>query len=172
MTTAPAIRRPSSTRRFVRRILGLAAIGALVVGPYVGWQLYHRHVEDRRLRETIADLDVRDPRWRLEHLEADRAVVPDAVEEHSLMPSVHLVSDEEVTAEQVRSQSSPWMAWSYLAAGALLLAIIGTWLVWFSASLQRKFQEEDIRAACQRVMPDTAERCFDTVVIQRGGVRR
>jgi hypothetical protein len=56
--------------------------------------------------------------------------------------------------------------------GAVFLAVIGTWLVWFSASVQRKFQEEDIRAACQRVMPDTAERCFDTVVIQRGGVRR
>jgi hypothetical protein len=54
----------------------------------------------------------------------------------------------------------------------VILAVIGTWLVWFSAYVQRKFQEEDIRAACRRVMPDTAERCFDTVVIQRGGVRR
>lgn len=88
------------------------------------------------------------------------------------MPSVHLVSDDEATAAQAGSQRSPWMAWSYLAAGALLLTIIGTWLVWFSASLQRRFYEEDIRAACQRVMPDTAERCFDTVVIQRGGIRR
>lgn len=88
------------------------------------------------------------------------------------MPSVHLVSEEEALAAPVRSPTSPWMAWRYLAAGAVLLAVIGTWLVWFSASVQRKFQEEDIRAACQRVMPDTAERCFDTVVIQRGGVRR
>ncbi len=39
-------------------------------------------------------------------------------------------------------------------------------------SVQRKFQEEDIRVACQRLMPETAERCFDTVVIQRGGVWR
>jgi len=54
----------------------------------------------------------------------------------------------------------------------VLLAVIGTWLVWFSASIQRQFQQEDIRASCQRVMPDTAERCYDTVVIQRGGVRR
>lgn len=56
--------------------------------------------------------------------------------------------------------------------GTLLACLIGTWLVWFSAYVQRKFQEEDIRAACQRVMPDTAGRCFDTVIIQRGGVRR
>jgi hypothetical protein len=89
------------------------------------------------------------------------------------MPSVHLVSDEEA-----RPVSAPtvigarWMSWGYLAAGAVLLAVIGTWLIWFSASIQRKFQEEDIRAACQRVMPETAERCYDTVVIQRGGVRR
>jgi hypothetical protein len=57
-------------------------------------------------------------------------------------------------------------------AGAVLLAVIGTWLVWFSASIQRQFQQEDIRAACQRAMPDTADRCYDTVIIQRGGVRR
>ncbi len=65
MTTAPAVRRPSSTRRFVRRILGFAAIGALFVGPYVGWQLYRRHQDDRRLQAIIADIDLRHPRWRL-----------------------------------------------------------------------------------------------------------
>jgi hypothetical protein len=88
------------------------------------------------------------------------------------MPSVHLVTEQEATPNAVTSAPSPWMAWSYLAVGAVLLAVIGTWLVWFSVSVQRKFHEEDIRAACQRVMPDTAERCFDTVVIQRGGIRR
>jgi hypothetical protein len=89
-----------------------------------------------------------------------------------IMPSVHLVSQEEAPPAAVTSPAFPWSAWGYLAAGAVLLAVIGTWLVWFSAFVQHKFQEEDIRAACQRVMPDTAERCFDTVVIQRGGARR
>lgn len=56
--------------------------------------------------------------------------------------------------------------------GALLLGLIGTWLVWFSVVVQRKHNDDDIRAACQRMMPDTVERCVDTVVIQRGGVRR
>ena len=88
------------------------------------------------------------------------------------MPSVHLVPQEEAPPAAVKSAASSWSAWGYLAAGAVLLAVIGSWLVWFSASVQRKFQEEDIRAACQRVMPDTAERCFDTVVIQRSGIRR
>ena len=89
------------------------------------------------------------------------------------MPSVHLVTEEEeAPPAAVTSAAAPWSAWAYLAAGAVLLAVIGTWLVWFSASVQHKFKVEDIRAACQRVMPDTAERCFDTVVIQRGGVRR
>ena len=59
-----------------------------------------------------------------------------------------------------------------LLTGALLLGLIGTWLVWFSFELHHKHQEEEIRAACQRVMPETVDRCFDTVVIQRGGVRR
>ncbi len=60
----------------------------------------------------------------------------------------------------------------FLIAGAVLAALIGTWLVWLSAYLQRTMAEEEIRAACQRVMPETADRCFDTVIIQRGGPRR
>jgi hypothetical protein len=66
----------------------------------------------------------------------------------------------------------PWSLWGSIAVGAVLAAVIGTWLVWFSVSLQRKFQVEDIQAACQRVMPETVERCVDTVIIQRGGARR
>jgi hypothetical protein len=56
--------------------------------------------------------------------------------------------------------------------GAILLALIGTWLVWFSAYISRAMSQEEVRAACQHAMPDSAERCFDTVVIQRGGTRR
>lgn len=63
-------------------------------------------------------------------------------------------------------------SWARLIVGAMLLGMIGTWLVWFSLMIQRKQNEEDIRAACQRVMPETVDRCVDTVVIQRGGVRR
>lgn len=62
--------------------------------------------------------------------------------------------------------------WLYGAVGAVALLAMGTWLVWFSAYTQRRFAEDDVRAACHRVMPETAERCFDTVVLQRGGVRR
>jgi hypothetical protein len=68
--------------------------------------------------------------------------------------------------------ASPAKAWTYIGVTLVLLAMIGTWLVWFSAFIQRDLQEEDIRAACRRAMPETADRCFDTVVIQRGGIRR
>ena len=61
--------------------------------------------------------------------------------------------------------------WQWLL-GAVLVVAFGSWLVWLSAYLQRMFIEEDIRAACQRVMPDTVQRCVDTVIIQRGGARR
>lgn len=89
------------------------------------------------------------------------------------MPSVRLVTEEEATPTIVTSVSiSSGKIWSYIGAGALLLALIGTWLVWFSAFLQRSLHEDGIRAACQRAMPDQAERCFDTVMIQRGGARR
>ena len=61
--------------------------------------------------------------------------------------------------------------WQWLV-GAVLVALIGSWLVWLAASLQRAFVEQDVREACQRVMPDTVQRCVDTVTIQRGGARR
>lgn len=63
-------------------------------------------------------------------------------------------------------------SWAMLLAVAVLIAVIGTWLVWFSFVIQRQHNEADIRAACQRVMPETVDRCVDTVVIQRGGMRR
>ena len=70
------------------------------------------------------------------------------------------------------SPGSSWRLWGALIVGTILAAVIGTWLVWFSFVLQRQHNEADIRAACQRVMPETVERCVDTVVIQRGGMRR
>lgn len=63
----------------------------------------------------------------------------------------------------------PFMQWT---VGAILVALIGSWLVWWGLHLQRQFAEDEIRAACQRVMPDAVQRCVDTVVIQRGGARR
>jgi len=83
--------------------------------------------------------------------------------------------DEQDAIERVPAQQKPaymWRPWGLLVVGALFSALIGTWLVWFSIVVQRKLNEEDIRAACHRMMPDTADRCYDTVVIQRGGVRR
>ena len=77
--------------------------------------------------------------------------------------------------EQILSScppSSRSVSWLMLLAGALAFGLIGTWLVWFSVVVQRRFNEEDVRMACQRLMPETVERCYDTVVIQRGGVRR
>ena len=56
--------------------------------------------------------------------------------------------------------------------GTVLAFLIGSWLVWWALYLQRHFVEEEIRGACQRVMPETLERCVDTVIIQRGGAKR
>lgn len=64
------------------------------------------------------------------------------------------------------------VSWTMLCVGLVLMGLIGTWLVWFSFAVQWKHNEDDIRASCQRLMPETVERCVDTVVIQRGGVRR
>ncbi|MBX3300782.1 MAG: hypothetical protein KF693_01060 [Nitrospira sp.] len=89
------------------------------------------------------------------------------------MPSVRLMTEEDIDSAIVTSAPfSPGKVWCYIGTSALLLALIGTWLVWFSAAIQRNLQEDGIRAACQRAMPDQAERCFDTVVLQRGGGRQ
>ena len=89
------------------------------------------------------------------------------------MPVVRIVTEEEAPPAPVTTVDiSATRVWIYLGVTMILLAVIGTWLVWFSAFLQRSLQEDDIRAACRRAMPETAERCFDTVVIQRGGIRR
>jgi len=89
------------------------------------------------------------------------------------MPAVRVVTHEEAPSASVTTvDTSTGRVWIYLGVTLVLLAVIGTWLVWFSAFIQRNLQEDDIRAACRRAMPETAERCFDTVVIQRGGVRR
>jgi len=70
---------------------------------------------------------------------------------------------------QVAAQQGFLWRWLW---GAMLVLLIGSWFIWLSVFLQRKFAEEDIHTACQRVMPDTVQRCVDTVVIQRGGARR
>ena len=89
------------------------------------------------------------------------------------MPAVRIVTHEDVSHAPVTTgKISTTRVWAYLGVTLVLLAVIGTWLVWFSAFIQRNLQEDDIRAACRRAMPDAADRCFDTVVIQRGGVRR
>ncbi|MDH4088766.1 MAG: hypothetical protein OEV04_17210 [Nitrospira sp.] len=90
-----------------------------------------------------------------------------------MMPAVRIVTHEEVPPASITTvMTSATSVWTYLGVTLILLAGIGTWLVWFSAFVQKSLQEDDIRAACRRAMPDAAERCFDTVVIQRGGIRR
>lgn len=64
-----------------------------------------------------------------------------------------------------------WLAFQWIF-GMMFAVLLGSWLVWWTIHLQRQFAEDEIRAACQRVMPDTVQRCVDTVVIQRGGARR
>ena len=87
------------------------------------------------------------------------------------MPAIRIVTQDEVLADLVAIVNTTARVWIYLGVTMVLLAMIGTWLVWFSAFIQRNLQEEDIRAACQRAMSETADRCFDTVVIQKGGIR-
>ena len=95
----------------------------------------------------------------------------------ALVPSSELTDQEEIrtgTHAQVglRGSSSVVRLVVQWVVGTLLVFLLGTWLVWWAISLQGQFAEDEIRSACQRVMPETVQRCVDTVIIQRGGARR
>ncbi len=88
------------------------------------------------------------------------------------MPNLHVVSDDTLPVLAPPPSSFPVKLIVQWCVGILVAFALGTWLVWWAALVQRSFTLEDVRAACQRVMPEAVERCTDTVTIQRGGARR
>jgi hypothetical protein len=95
----------------------------------------------------------------------------------SLVPSSEILNQQEIQPEtpaqdRPRGLSGGVRLVVQWIAGTILALLIGSWLVWWAINLQWQFAEDEIRGACQRVMPETVERCVDTVIIQRGGARR
>ena len=88
------------------------------------------------------------------------------------MQKLHVVSEDHVPVEISPSKLLPVTMIVQWCVGIAVAFALGSWLVWWAAMVQRAFTIEDIRSACQRVMPETVERCIDTVTIQRGGARR
>jgi hypothetical protein len=88
------------------------------------------------------------------------------------MANLHVVSDVALPAVEATPSVFPVTLVVQWCVGILVAFALGTWLVWWAATVQREFTLEDVRSACQRVMPETVERCIDTVTIQRGGARR
>jgi hypothetical protein len=88
------------------------------------------------------------------------------------MATLQVVEEEEVEIARAVPRLLMTRLVVQWAVGILAAFSLGTWLVWWGAYSQRQFALEEIRAACQRVMPETVDRCVDTVVIQRGGARR
>jgi hypothetical protein len=88
------------------------------------------------------------------------------------MQNLHVVGKDDLSVEVTAIHAFPIRLVVQWSVGIVVAFALGTWLVWWAASLQRSSTMEDIRLACQRVMPETVERCIDTVIIQRGGARR
>jgi len=88
------------------------------------------------------------------------------------MPTLQIVSKEDVAAGATAVSRSATRLVVQWAVGTLLAFLIGTWLVWWALYLEQHFVKEEVRGACQRVMPETMERCVDTVILQRGGAKR
>jgi hypothetical protein len=88
------------------------------------------------------------------------------------MPDKQVNQHETPAQETPRGLSGGVLLVMRWMVGTMLAFLIGSWLVWWGMHLQRQFAEDEVRAACQRLMPDTVQRCVDTVVIQRGGARR
>src|SRR5438093_10549944 len=61
-----------------RRFALAGLVGILFAGLLVGWHFYSNSLADRELQEAIALAERLDPGWRLEELEAKRAVIPHA----------------------------------------------------------------------------------------------
>ncbi len=88
------------------------------------------------------------------------------------MPNLRVVSDDAVPAASPIPAVFPVKLVVQWCVGILAAFALGSWLVWWAALVQRAFSLEEIRSACQRVMPEAVDRCVDTVTIQRGGARR
>ena len=77
-----------------------------------------------------------------------------------------------LVSESTRGHSGgAWLVVQWMV-GAVLAFLIGSWLVWWGITLQRQFAEDEIKGACQRMIPGSVQRCVDTVTIQRGVARR
>lgn len=74
---------PKPERVRVRRrawrpwLIGVGVSLTVVISVAVAIHAYTRHLANERLREAIEAVDRVDPRWRLEEIEEDRAVIPD-----------------------------------------------------------------------------------------------
>jgi hypothetical protein len=88
------------------------------------------------------------------------------------MQNLRVVGKEDLSDEMAGIRPFPLQHVVQWVIGIVVAFALGTWLVWWGASVQRAFTLEEIRSACHRVMPETVERCVDTVIIQRGGARR
>jgi len=74
-------------RNWIRRIVRafVAFLLLLIVGTIIARYVI-RYQGEHRLTEQLAKLDADDPRWRWEHVEADRPAVPDAENSAKLLP--------------------------------------------------------------------------------------
>jgi len=88
------------------------------------------------------------------------------------MPNLQAIEKEAPVAVRSRPFSATTRLVIQWIAGIAVAFGLGTWLVWWAAYSQHQFVLEEIRADCQRVMPEQVERCADTVIMQRGGSRR
>jgi hypothetical protein len=61
-----------------RRLIYAGCLVLLIIAGLVGWYFYTSFISNKELRNAIAEADRLDPGWRLEELEAKRAVIPPA----------------------------------------------------------------------------------------------
>jgi hypothetical protein len=90
----------------------------------------------------------------------------------SVMPNLHVVTDDALPTVMSKPALLPVKLVLQWCLGIVVAFALGTWLVWWAAMVQRAFTLEEVRSACERVMPEAVDRCVDTVTIQRGGARR
>jgi hypothetical protein len=70
--------RPARRRGWRRWVLGILTSVFVLLGARLGYVYYKRMRSEQELQEARAEIDRADPGWRLDELEAKRAVVADA----------------------------------------------------------------------------------------------
>jgi hypothetical protein len=98
MSQTTSVTTPTQSRRYRWRLLLAVCIG-LVLSLAAGFR-YLSWAEEREFQEVLAEIDRRDPGWRLEDIEKARAIIPDEDNAALVVVKIHAAMGNSFLAER------------------------------------------------------------------------